>query len=165
MPVTWSWKHKMGHYTLIQKHTFKSGEVDLLTGEEKWKTISKKFTINIYCGNCMGVCIYEFMGETDNPNDIDPKTKKPRIVEKYQFCGFWNDMKHLENMLGMHPKQGYKDNCYSKKHDPDEYVTKFYLNTYYGNEILQIAKRLAKAGIPVQLYYKEPKEDKKNGSK
>ena len=96
MPVRWSWKQKMGSYTLVQEHTSDDGGIDLLTGKPTTKTTVNKFKINIYEGNCLGVCIWDFKGPTDKPDDIDPKTGKPRIVAKYQFCGFWNDFKYFK---------------------------------------------------------------------
>lgn len=166
MPVTWSWKRKIGYYTQVQKHTHKTG-VDIF-GNETTETITRKFHINIYAGNCLGVCIWDHKGPTDNPEDIDPKTGKPRIVAKYMFCGFWNDLKHLENMLGLHPKEGYGDNCYSKEHNPDDYIEHIHFNTYFKyhmKEFYKVISAFTKAGIKVSFYYKEPKEDKKHGKK
>lgn len=163
MPVNWLWKHHMGHLVQVQTHTVDDG-VDIF-GNKKTKTVVRKFRIDIYSGsNCLAVFTYEFKEESDNPKDVDPKTGKRKIIPKYTFCGFWNDKKHMENMLGMHPKQGYADNCYSQKDNPDDYVEKFYLNTYYKEEckeILSCAQEWAKSGVKIILYYKEPKKDKK----
>ena len=166
MPVKWSWKRKIGYYTLVQKHTHQTG-VDVF-GNPTTETITNKFRINIYAGNCLGVCIWDYKGPTDNSNDIDPKTDKPRIVAKYQFCGYWKDLKHLENMLGMHPKYGYGYNCYSKEENPGDYMESIHLNTYFKDHMKEFYKVIGvftKAGIKVSFYYKEPKEDKKNGKK
>ena len=166
MPVKWSWKHKIGYYTLVQKHTRQIG-VDVF-GNPTIETTTRKFRINIYAGNCLGVCIWDFKGPTDNPDDIDPKTGKPRIVAKYQFCGYWNDRTHLENMLGMHPKEGFSDNCYSKKEHPDDYMESIHFNTFFNchmKDFTKVISAFTKAGIKVSFYYKEPKEDKKNGKK
>ena len=166
MPVTWSWKRQLGYYTLVQKHTHQTG-VDIF-GNPTAETTTSKFRINIYAGNCLGVCIYDFKGETDNSEDIDPKTGRPRIVAKYQFCGYWNDLEHLENMLGLHAKQGYSDNCYSKDRNPDNYMEHIYFNTYFKGhmkEFYKVIGAFTKSGIKVSFYYKEPKEDKKHGKK
>ncbi len=166
MPVTWSWKHKIGYYTLVQKHTYQTG-VDVF-GNPTTETITRKFRINIYAGNCLGVCIWDHKGPSENPKDIDPATNKPRIVAKYQFVGFWTNLKHLENMLGLHPKQGYGDNCYSKEHNPDEYMESIHLNTFFNyhmKEFYKVISAFTKSGIKVSFYYKEPKEDKKHGKK
>ena len=166
MPVKWSWKRKIGYYTLVQKHTHQTG-VDIF-GNPTTETITNKFRINIYAGNCLGVCIWDYKGPTDDSNDIDPKTNKPRIVAKYQFCGYWNDLKHLENMLGMHPKHGYGYNCYSKEENPGDYMESIHLNTYFKDHMKEFYKVIGvftKAGIKVSFYYKEPKEDKKNVKK
>lgn len=152
MPVRWSWKHKIGQYTLVQKREVDSGEIDLLTNEPKTRIITNKFTINIYEGNCLGICIYDYSELSENPEDTEPK-----VIEKYQFIGYWNDAKHLENMLGMHPKQGYGNNYYSKKDNPSDYIENIRLNMYFKDcEI--IARRFIKAGFRVTLYYKVPKE-------
>lgn len=163
MPVTWSWKRKIGYYTLVQKHTHQTG-VDVF-GNPTTETITRKFRINIYAGNCLGVCIYNFKGESNNPEKVNPKTGKPRIVAKYQFCGFWNDRKHLENMLGMHPKEGYSENCYSKAENPNDYMESIHLNTFFNyhmKEFYKVVGAFTKAGIKVTFYYKKPKEEKKN---
>lgn len=152
MPVRWSWKHKIGQYTLVQKREVDSGEIDLLTNEPKTRIITNKFTINIYEGNCLGICIYDYSELSENPEDTEPK-----VIEKYQFIGYWNDAKHLENMLGMHPKQGYGNNYYSKKDNPSDYIENIRLNMYFKDcEI--ITRRFIKAGFRVTLYYKVPKE-------
>ena len=156
----------MGYCIQVQKHTYKDG-VDLL-GNDIIKTETRKFKLDIYAGsNCLAVFCYDFYGESDDPNKIDKKTGQRKVVKKYQFCGFWNDRKHMENMLGMHPRE-YGGNCYSKEHDPDDYMEKLVLNTYFElecKEILRCAKEWTKAGIKIELFYKEPKEVKQNGKR
>ena len=159
MPVTWSWKRKIGYYTLVQKHAYQT-VVDVF-GNPTTETITRKFRINIYAGNCLGVCIWDHKGPSENPKDIDPATNKPRIVAKYQFCGFWSNLKHLENMLGLHPKQDHGDNCYSKEHNPDEYMESIHLNTFFNyhmKEFYKVISAFTKSGIKVTFYYKKPKE-------
>ena len=151
MAVNWLWKSEKGWYTLVQTHTFESGEVDLLTGERKLKTVKRKFKIGLYGGNCLAACIYRYKAPTDDPKDIDPKTGKPRIIGWYSFSGFWNDIQHVKNCLGM--SKDHKDNIYKQC---DEWVEKIHLNVFYP-EMLQVAKLFAKAGIRVELYYKEIK--------
>lgn len=166
MPVTWSWKHKIGSYTEVQSHTYETGEIDLLTNQKVVKTEVRKFKINIYSGNCLGVCIYEFKAPANDPCNVDPKTGKPKIISKYMFCGYWNDIKHLENMLGLRPKDGCDKNCYSKKENPEDYMESIRFNTYYSyhmKEFKKVIEAFTKSGIKVSFYYKEPKEDKKRG--
>ena len=158
MPVNWLWRHHMGHFIKVQKHTVSDG-VDVF-GNKKTKDTINKFRIDIYAGsNCLAVFTYEF-----KEKEINPETGKEELKSKYSFQGFWNNKRHMENMLGMHPKQGYGDNCYSKKDNPDDYIEKFYLNTYYKQEckeILSCAQEWAKSGVKIILYYKEPKKVKK----
>lgn len=167
MPVTWSWKHRIGSYVMVQTHKFESDEIDLLTNQKIVKTEVRKFKINIYRGNCLGVCIYEFRAPSDHPKDVDKKTGKPKIITKYTFQGFWNDLKHLENMLGLHPKD-YGDSCYDKKHNPEDYMESIKFNTYYSyhiKEFFKVVQAFTKQGIKVSFYYKEPREEKKNGKR
>jgi len=106
MSVNWSWKRKKGFYFINEN--------------------GKEFKVNIYCGNCLGVEIYEI-------NESE-----------YIFQGFWNDETHLENMLGLN--KGFS-NLY-------ENVKEIHLFTNYkGWE--KIARRFAKAKIKVILEYEE----------
>ena len=164
MPVNWLWKNRMGYCIQVQKHTYKAG-VDIF-GNDILKTETRKFKIDLYAGsNCLAVFCYNFREESDNPEDVNPKTGKRKVIAKYRFCGFWNDRKHMENMLGMHPRD-YGGNCYSQENDPDDYMEKLVLNTYFElecKEILRCAKEWTKAGIKIELYYEAPKEVKQRG--
>lgn len=97
-----------------------------------------KFKINIYQANCLGALIYDYKNE---------ETKK----DMYRFWGFWNDLEHLKNCLGLTKDYSniYIDNGFQS-------VPKIKLNIYYKN-CLKIAECFAKAGIKVELYYKEIK--------
>ena len=119
MPVNWSWKDRKGIITFID-------ELDN----------SKKYKCSLYCANCLGAIIYEWY-------DKEEKTRK------YQFMGWWSDVKHLKNLLGL--SKEYKNDCYYKKR-----VDKIRLNTFYKDSI-EIAKLFAKAHIKVELYYSEVK--------
>lgn len=124
MSVNWSWKHKIGEITLSQRDG---------------NNPSKKnyFKINMYSANCVAALIYEFK---------DPVTK----TEKYQFFGFWNDLKHLKNCLGL--SAGHTVNIYNQEHNCFEKVS---LNIHY-KEMLKVAELFAKAGIKVDLYCSDP---------
>lgn len=105
-------------------------------------TLKRKgnFKINIYCGNCSGALIYDFKDENGK--------------EMYQFYGFWNDLKHLKNCLGL--SGAHKgDNIYK-----DEFK-KVKLNVYY-SECLKMAELFTQAGIKVELYYKKMKNPRCN---
>lgn len=97
-----------------------------------------KFKVNIYKANCLGALIYDYK---------DEETKKAM----YKFMGFWNDFEHLKNCLGL--KKGY-DNIYIEK--GFQSVLKVKLNVFY-KDCIKIAECFAKAGIKVELYYKEVK--------
>ena len=63
---------------------------------------------------------------------------------------------------------GYGYNCYSKEENPGDYMESIHLNTYFKDHMKEFYKVIGvftKAGIKVSFYYKEPKEDKKNGKK
>ena len=142
MPVTWRWKYLKGYYTLKQQDKVPTGEVDILTSNPTYKTVTNTFKINIYSGNCLGVLIHETKGSTE-----------------YTFQGFWSDFTHIKNLLGMRHRAVYKSSYYSKKDNPTCYISKIYLNVYY-KRMIRLAALFAKSGIKVVLYYKEPKREK-----
>lgn len=123
MSVNWSWKEKKGVMYFKQSHPT-AGDF--------------KFKVNIYGANCLGALIYDYK---------DEETKK----DMYEFFGFWGNLEHLKNCLGL--KKGY-NNIYNDK--GFQVVLKVKLNTYYKN-YLKIAECFSKAGIKVELYYKEIK--------
>lgn len=94
----------------------------------------EKYKLNIYEANCLGALIYEFKDTNGKP--------------MYQFYGFWNDIKHLKNCLGL--SREYKDNLYKGE------MLKIKLNSFYKDSI-KMAGLFAKANIKVELYYKEIK--------
>jgi hypothetical protein len=94
----------------------------------------KKNKLNIYEANCLGALIYEFKDENGKA--------------MYQFYGFWNDIKHLKNCLGL--SREYKNNLYKGV------MLKIKLNTFYKDSV-KMAGLFAKANIKVELYYKEIK--------
>lgn len=123
MSVNWSWKEKIGAMYIKQ--------LNKEVGDFKFK-------VNIYHANCLGALIYDYK---------DEETKE----DMYRFWGFWNDIEHLKNCLGL--KKGY-DNIYND--NGYQVVLKVKLNVYY-KKCLKIADCFAKAGIKVELYYKEIK--------
>lgn len=88
----------------------------------------KDFKVNIYSGNCLGALIYESVNENGK--------------EVYEFYGFWNDEKHLDNCLGL---SGGFDNIY------DNVIEIHLFTKYKGWE--KIARRFVKAKIKVILEY------------
>lgn len=91
-------------------------------------------SVNLYTGNCLGVEIFE---------NFEDKSK-------YQFCGFWNDIEHLENMLGLNKK--YKDNIYEEVEELILYVNK-------NSKWKIIADKFTKANIKVILLKDKNKEE------
>ena len=109
----------------------KMGTVECMDNEGKYE-------LNVYRGNCLCVLIYEF-------------TEKE--VEKYVFHGFFNDITHLKTCVGLQKDyNGDTNNIY------DGIWVKWKLNTFF-KDCLQIANVLTKAGFPVELYYKEIKNE------
>lgn len=113
MAVNWSWKDKKG-YLVCER---------FINGKKV------KFNVNIYSANCLGALIYDY--EDENGQDM------------YNFWGFWNDMEHLKNLLGLSKK--YKDNMYKEE------VKEIRLNINYKDNI-KIAEAFAKSGIKAVLY-------------
>ena len=126
MSVNWLWKHKMGEMIVTQQHN---------------KDVAPlKFKVNLYSANCVAALIYEYK---------DKETGK----DMYTFHGFWNDMAHLERCLGLRKDcGGSMHNAYAEDHYK---VICIRLNTYY-KEMIKVATAFAKAGIKVELYYKDP---------
>lgn len=143
MAVNWLWKSEKGYYTLVQKHHFKSGELDLLTGEDKMKTVTRKFKVGLYGGNCLAACIYRY-------KEVNKETGKKEGY--YTFCGFWNDIEHLKRCLDV--KHNHKENIYGKEYSSNDYIESIHLNVFYP-EMLKVGKLFAEAGIKVILYYKK----------
>ena len=137
MSVNWSWKHKMGEVSVER------------TVPDTGKKI--RFKLNMYSANCLAAVIYEFK-EKDNDN---------KVHNMYRFWCFWNDIKHLERCLGLRKDyDGDHKNVYNGSVDWDNWK-KIKLNVYY-KEMLAVAGAFAKAGHKVELYYKEPKKEKKS---
>lgn len=148
MSVNWSWERKMGEMVFENnkpsfKERIKNGEVDAL------------FSVNIYEANCLGVLIYEFVDDKELDENGKPK-------EKYTFWGFWNDLEQFKNCMGQGKKGGGYDDGKIVYDDGWYKLVKARLNTYYRdtNRILKMAECFIKAGIEVELYYEEPKEEK-----
>ena len=98
---------------------------------------NEPFQVNVYKGNCLCVLVYEY-----------EENGKPM----YAFNNFFNDVIHLKKCIGlMKDHKGEFRNLFK-----DEWI-KWRLNTYF-KDSLTIAKYLAQAGYPVELYYEEVKE-------
>ena len=95
----------------------------------------KTYKMTFYQANCLGCMLYEYK---------DPETKKPM----YNFMGFWNDLTHLKRCLGLIKDfEGSYDNIHKN-------FKKVVLNTYY-KDVYKMADCFVKAGIKVELYYKD----------
>lgn len=125
MPVNWWWTRKLGVMTFKGRN-------------------NTKYKVNIYCGNCLGVMIYDY-------KETDENGKK---VDMYNFMGYWNDDTHLKQNLGLQStSSGYKENIYN--YEGNELV-KLELNTYF-DDAWKIAKLFAKAfkgNLKITMYYK-----------
>jgi len=103
---------------------------------------NKKATVKVdmYAANCLGCYIQNHKKEGT-----------------YTFLGFWNDKQHLRNCLGLSGQ--YKDDMYSKEHNPDQYLVEIGLNTYFHKEAMEIMKEFEKTKrYKIVLYYKEIKK-------
>lgn len=95
------------------------------------------YQVTVYKGNCLCVLVYEY-----------EENGKPM----YSFNNYFNDIIHLKKCVGlMKDHKGEFRNLFK-----DEWV-KWRLNTFFKDN-LSIAKVLAQAGYPVELYYEEVKE-------
>lgn len=128
MSVNWLWKSEKGEFV----YKCKDGE---FKGE--------KFKVGMYGGNCLCAHIYRF-------KKLNEQTGKKE--KYYNFWGFWNDIEHLKNCLGMNPKKGYKDDMY--KDDSMYQLVKIRVNAFYP-EMMKVAELFAKAGYKVEVFYKK----------
>lgn len=138
MSVNWSWKHKLGTIDVVRK--MPEGQKDI------------RFKLNLYAANCVAAIINDF-------KQVDPETGKKK--DMYTFFGFWNDLDHLKRCLGLTKNyDGLRENLYKSDDTYGDTWVKIKLNTYYP-EMIKVGALFAKAKHNVELYYKEPKEDKK----
>ena len=92
MALTWDWDKKIGEMEVVQTHG----------------TDAKRLTFNLYNGNACLIIVYEWT--------------EPNGKEKYSVHGFFVDIPHMKNCLGLNKKGGYTENIYNTPH---ERVTKF----------------------------------------
>ena len=115
MSVNWNWNYKKG-YMVIERENDEGKKF--------------RFNVNIYSANCLGALIYDYKNEKGE--------------DMYTFWGFWNDIEHLRNCLGISKK--YKgENLYKGE------VKEIRLNINYKDSI-KIAEAFAKSGIKAVLY-------------
>ena len=118
MSVNWNWKDKMGEMILDYR--------------DDYEKPFEEHTLSIYDGNCLAVILEEY--KDDDGTDL------------YNFYGFFNDKKHMED--------GYLKN---KVFDSDGLRLKtLKLNANY-KDIWTIAKAFIKAmpNITIEIYYEE----------
>lgn len=124
MAVTWYWKEKRGeiHYY-----------------DQKQK---QHFVLGMYGGNMLAAIIYRYK----------KKNEQTQKLEKwYNFIVFINDIDHLKRLLN-DDKDCFRDLLLGKP-----LLRKFKLNVtskskYANEEMLKVAKLLAKYGYKVELY-------------
>lgn len=126
MSVNWLWKSKIGEMEI----------------EKEWNGETTRYTLDVYKGNCLYVCIYE--------------SEEMKKNGKYQFYSFINDIQHLKNCLGL--SKEYKENILQEIKMIRFDISMREKQKYTFNDILNMSKLFARAGIPVYLdnynYYK-----------
>ena len=131
----------IGTFTLCQKRE------ECVDGEwkdakdEKGRQVYNKFRIQIRQGNCMAVFLYIY--KQDPPKD----PKRPWV---HRLVCFFDDERHLKNCMKDYTKDAFKG-IFSGE------LRNIKLNIYY-KEMMTLAKYMAKDGLKVTCYYKEPKK-------
>ena len=131
----------IGTFTLCQPVRELQGEEYALKRDERGRVVYKTFPIQIRQSNCLFAALHIY--KIDNP-------EKPKLCWRHELVNFFADERHLKNCL----KDGDFEYWFSGK------LRNIKLNIYY-KEMLTIAKYMAKSGLKVQVYYKEPKKSKR----
>ena len=128
----------IGTFTLSQKKEETINGELVEVKDEKGRPIYNKFKIQIRESNCLACFLHIF--KEDSPKD-------PTKPWRHDLVMFFGDEVHMKRCL----KDGNFEYWFSGK------LSDIKLNIYY-KEMLTLAKYMAKDGLKVQVYYKEPKK-------
>lgn len=128
----------IGTLTLCQKAwEIVDGEI-VDKKDDKGRQVYNKFKIQIRDSNTLACFLHIWK---------DPNPKNPNLPWHHDLVSFFADDAHLKRCL----KKGGFEYWLSGK------LTNIKLNIYYKN-MEKLAKYMAKDGLKVQIYYKEPKK-------
>ena len=125
MALFWDWNKKIGEMEVAQTH----------------ENDSRRLTFNLYNGNACLIMIYEW-------TELDGK-------EKYNLHGFFVDIQHMKNCLGLNKKGGYEENIYFT---PYERAVKFRFSKKC-RDLKKIVPLIVEAfdNIDIEIYTEEEK--------
>ena len=131
----------IGTLTLCQKkRDVVNGEV-VEVKDDKGRQVYNKYKIQIRDSNCLMCAIHVWK---------DPNPEDPEHPWHHDLQMFFVDECHMKRCLEKYGKNAFETLFFGKLKD-------IKLNIYY-KEMLTLAKYMAKDGLKVQVYYKEPKK-------
>ena len=131
----------IGTFTLYQKREESVDGNWIDVKDDKGRQVYNKFKIQIRASNCMACFLH--ISKIDNP-------KNPKMCWRHQLVAFFADERHLKNCMKDYKKDAFKG-IFSGE------LRNIKLNIYY-KEMLTLAKYMARDGLNVTCYYKEPKK-------
>lgn len=132
----------IGTFTLYQKREEIVDGKLVEVKDDKGRQVYNKFNIQIRASNCL-MCAIE-VHKVDNPAN-------PKMCWRHTLVSFFADEQHLKNC-----RKDYNEGCFFTGLFSGE-LRNIKLNIYY-KEMLTLAKYMAKDGLKVTCYYKEPKK-------
>ena len=130
----------IGTLTMCQPVREKQGDQYVIKTDEKGRTVYNKFPIQIRQSNCLMCAIHVWK---------DPKPEDPKRPWHHDLQLFFVDEQHMKRCLKEYKQDAFESMFPGK-------LTNIRLNIYY-KEMLTLAKYMARDGLKVTCYYKEPK--------
>ena len=134
----------IGTFTLYQKREETVDGKLVEVKDEKGRQVYNKFKIQIRASNCLACFLH--ISKVDNPTN-------PKLCWRHDLVMFYADEQHLKNILKDYRKDAFNGMFSGELHN-------IKLNIYY-KEMLTLARYMARDGLNVTCYYKEPKKTKK----
>lgn len=131
----------IGTLTLCQKREETVNGELVEVKDEKGRQVYNKFKIQIRASNCMACFLH--VCKIDNPQN-------PKLCWRHDLVMFYADEQHLKNILKRYKKDAF-NGMFSG------ILKNIKLNIYY-KEMQTLAKYMAKDGLEVTCYYKEPQK-------
>ena len=131
----------IGTFTLCQKREETVDGKLIEVKDEKGRPMYNKFKIQIRASNCFATFLHIY--KKDNPEN-------PKLCWVHQLVMFFANERHLKNIL-----KDYKKDAFNGMFSGE--LKNIKLNIYY-KEMFTLARYMAKDGLNVQVYYKEPKK-------
>jgi hypothetical protein len=134
----------IGTFTLYQKREETVDGKLIEVKDEKGRQVYNKFKIQLRDSNCLMCALH--VSRIENP-------KNPKLCWRHQLVSFLCDEQHLKNC-----RKDYKPGCFFNGLFSGK-LQNIKLNIYY-KEMQTLAKYMARDGLNVTCYYKEPHKPK-----